>query len=638
LSILFALFATVSVAGIPSGQSVEDAVSIDITPEGFAAVTGLLPLFIPQSLTLGTIDAMPSSCWFNAGILVQNLKVALELNEGASQITPRTSGAIDLHLVLDVSLNDPNDPFSLSTDLSCIPETCNGWIESFEVIADTTLHLDMSTDPLTGATFLDAYIDGVTITNGLVGDDIVLQGCAIGWILDTFGLLDLIVGTLDSTIQGALDDAITDLNTTLAATLGPLAGQLTIDEEIDLGDGMIVNLFIEPQDLAVVDDGLHMALVGGMTTPNPHECIARFDPGESLETPSIRPEIGYASPHIDTYLHPDPHHLAAHVRDEFMNQAMYAIWQTGILCQEIGGPGPQLIDLPLSMDTSLLSLLTPGVFDDMFPEAQPILIRLRPEKPPIVNMVPDDIDIEIDDLAIEIYTEIEGRQAKLVDVYLYLDAGLNLSMDVTYGVIGIGIDLEDALSASVNQNEFKPDSDQAVADGIGGLLANPAISGLIGDALGSLGAIGLPPIEFDTTADGFIDTSFGIQDMALTTAGDADDWLGAYMWIGEVDYEYAGCDSGGCGDSGCDIGGCGSTGTGGCDPASSCDMSGCAGGGSTGGCGTTGSTTGPAPASCGVGSVGSTGGCGCTLSGAPGGRVIALIFTGLLIVRRRRED
>lgn len=622
LTLLSMLFSA-ALAGVPAGEPVNPAITIDVTPEGFDAVESFVPVLLPSDLPLGDVGVYGSECWliggYDYGVEVSNMVVGIGLQD--AQFTPTSSGDIDVHLELLINVNDAGNPLDLHTELICIGDDCTGYIDPFVLEADTTISLTCDYD--TNNDFvLDADIGALDIVYTLTGNDVNLSGCSIATIDDILGffgssLFDLILPVIDSTLQDTLGSLADDLNPTIDEALAGIGDQLVIEQVVDvLGSNLEIRL--APSTCDITEDGLRFQMEALIDAETPHSCVAKYDTGESMETPSTLPGAGIIPAAVGT-----PFHASALIADEFLNQAMYGAWRTGVLCQELGGPEAPAFDLPIPIDSTLLALLAPGVYDDFFPESAAILLKTRPEQPPIVEMQPDDIDLLVPNLGLEIYTQIDGRAAKLLDVNLDMDVDLDITTDPSLGIVEVGIGLEDALDATVLQNEFVPGTDLDVEAGVEGLLSNPALSGLLDEALGGLGGIGLPPLEFDFDGDGIIDESLGIQDLVVTTAGDQDDFMGAYVWMGPVDYEYAGC-SGGCGDSGCGESGCDESGcdTAGCTDTSSCtDTSGCASGGSAGsGC-----------------DLSSDCGGGCNLTASAGGRVFAVVFALLLIGLRRRD-
>jgi len=624
------MYATSSaLAGIPAGADIDDAVSADVTPEGFQAIAEMLPAFLPSSLPVGDVNMYGDECWlvggYTYGVTVSGLEVFIDVPNNGIQITPMDDGIVWLDINVEVSVNSAGAPFDLHTELACLGDDCTSWVDPFTVSARTGLHLSMVDDGTgTGNEILDIVVmDPITgeeiylDTSDLTGDKFALNGCSIATINDILGWFGTsIVDLLLPALTGPLNDAVAGLD--LSSVTAGLGEQLVIEQQLDL-EGALLDLKIAPTDTVTTSEGLRLVLGGHATTPSVHECVAPYDTGESLETATPVPAMG----HLPVVV-PQMYHVGLTVADDFVNQLLYAVWQTGLLCQELGGEDAAL-DIPIPLDTSMLTILFGDVFDDLFDEAQPILIRTRPESPPILALQEDDIDVEIDRFGLEIFAEIDGRQAKLVDVGLDIDAGLALGFEPTLGTVDIGIDLLGAIEASTNQNEFKPGRDADIAASIRGLLDQPVIASLVDGLLSDM-VIGLPPIAVpDMDADGYTDT-IGVQDLVITTAEDPDhDWLGTYVWVGQVYYEDAGC-GGGCGD--CGGGGCDE----GCGEAAGC-TEGCAG--EEGGCLDLSEGCGdPADPTSGCDLSG-----GCSVSPAIPARTMA-ILTVLLVVglRRRRMD
>ena len=149
---------------------------------------------------------------------------------------------------------------------------------------------------------------------------------------------------------------------------------------------------------------------------------------------------------------------------------------------------------------------------------------------------------------------------------LGINAGVDLNFDGTTGALGVAIDLgSDAIDGTVGSNDFAPEASSNIEESFSSVF-NGLVGGLIGDMIG----------DISFTIPGF--SGIGITEMTVVPAGAESDWLGGYVWLGEVEYASTGCTSdgsGGCGDSG---GGCTDTGGGGCDDATGagCEGGGCA--------------------------------------------------------------
>ena len=277
--------------------------------------------------------------------------------------------------------------------------------------------------------------------------------------------------------------------------------------------------------------------MGAAYVDQPADCILEYDVPGSLQTPSDMPALG-ESPL------PTPYHVGILASDDFVNQILFAAWQGGLLCYEVTD------GLGFPIDTSLLGLIAPGVFDEFFPTTGPLKLVIRPEKPPTaVTTGSHDVEVDVDDLGLDMYAGVDGRLTRVAGISLGATVGADLSFDGNTGALGVAIDFgADDLMATVDYNELKPEGSAAIESGFGGLfesIAGPIIGGLT-DGL----SFALPGIE-----------GLGLTSLELTAAGPSRDFIGGFGTIGNVAYSAPGsgcsCDSGEA--SSCDTG-CGTTG------------------------------------------------------------------------------
>ncbi len=533
LLIVSSLLVSSAFAGtLAPGATIDEALTLDVLPAGFEAVEALLPSLLPSGIPIE--DTSSGDCW--GGFTLSNASVDLEIV--SADITPG-EGVLDVDISLLVALNDASNPFYMSYELLCfLGETCSGYVDEFEVNARTTIGLDIDTS--SGTPALDATVGAIEFDYALDASDIVLSGCSIGSIeevLSLFGLslYDLILDLVDPFLQDALAGFIPDLETQVEEAFSAAV----IQQELDLnGTALRINLF--PSGVDITPEGLRLVMSGSLDADQA-ECIEDYDPGGSLETVSAAPGIGEVDP---------TGHFVVQVSDDFTNQALYAAWRGGILCYTIE-PGGSL-DLPISLDTTLLSGLTGGVYDPLFPESSAVTLRTLPRAAPTLELGGShDLDLRLNDLDLEMFGELDGRMARFTSVTLNGPVGADLELDPATGELGIALDLDfSVLDVTLAYNEFYPGTDTTVAEAfktsIGGLIG-PILDGVLGDAL----AFAIPSFS-----------GLGLTEINISNA---DDWLIASAQLGPVAYgdPTAGCDSeggcaGGC-DEGCS-GGCSSDG------------------------------------------------------------------------------
>lgn len=534
LASLLVFVASAAAETWPAGAVIEQAAYADITPEGFDAVAALVPGFIPTSIPIdamsGGDDGAWGQCWlggYEYGLSGANVGITVT----STDIVP-ADGVLNLTTDLLVQVNSSSSPFELYTEFECIGDTCSGYVDAFPVNVNLAIGLAVVTGD-TGQPVLDATVGTPQLTYSIDSSSIHLDDCAIGTVEDVLNVLglslyDLILGQLD----GYLDDAVADFGPEIEQTLEEAFSAATVSQELDV-NGAVVNLNLFPSDVQITPAGARIRLSGAMDGGTA-SCVAAYDPGGSLKTLTDAPVLGQSPSGVDS-----PFHVGLSFSDDFFNQALYALWRGGLLCYTMGPDG----SFPL--DTSILNLLTGDAFVELFPESKPLTLRTVPRAPPTAAFDAGyDVGLALDDLDVEFYAELDGRQARMLDVSLDGVTGANLAFDGNTGAMAVEVALEpDDLTPSVVYNEIVPEANDAILASFTtqfGALLDTVLGGMLGDL-----AFSLP-----TTS------GIGLQDLQTGPAGSAGDWLGAYAWIGAVPYtssEGCGSDSG-CG-GGCAVGG-----------------------------------------------------------------------------------
>ncbi len=529
------LLPTLAVASYPPGTIVENAVVVDVTEEGFAAITSVLPSLLPSSIPIDDISD-------DGGIYeyaLQNMWVGITVDNAT--ITPE-NGYLDVAVDLSIQVNSSSDKFSVFYEiLWVIGETCYGYVAPFEANIQTQIGLSIYDMDGDGVNDLDAEILDLTFDYDIDGaNDINIDSCSIGYVeeaLNFFGLSiwDIALTLADPLLQSAVEGFLPDLE----ATIEDAFSQAQINDSFDLG-GVVVDLELYPASVEIEPEGLRLGMNGGMSSQQAADCIAEYDPGGSLSTLSDPPELGVAPSGVAS-----DYHLGLMVADDFGNQALYSLWRAGLLCYSLTAEDDTL---PIALDTSILGLLAGDAFDDLFPESKPLVIQTRPRKAPELDFASDhDAAVVVEDLGLEFYGELDHRQALILGLDLAADVGVDLDLDGSTGELAIEVDLgADAVTASVGINEFNPAANADIEGNFADVyetLVMGIVSGLIEDL-----TFPLPALE-----------GFGLTGLDVAGAGDDEDWLGLYASVGIVSYDNGGCtdESGGCSTgSGCEGGGC----------------------------------------------------------------------------------
>ncbi|MCO4746591.1 MAG: hypothetical protein KC912_17485 [Proteobacteria bacterium] len=559
--LLLLLAASANAQEWPPGAEIDPSLHVDITADGFNELGGLVGAVIPSSLPIPSINQSGGvDGLFGGDFATYNLSVS---NMDAQIQIPYMSLRPDYDVIyleadLVLSVNDQSNPFYIHADA----EVCDplfGWICSTVINTTCDTHVDPVTVPISAeiglvvvdvdtdgdgvadTSSLDASIGALSLNlNDLDGNDLHLNNCTIGDILELLNDIGLdLISLLRPVLQGVIDDQVGNLTGDLETTIEDLFNQLVIDQSLDLM-GSQLDIHLAPSDVVIVPEGARVSMLGSVyADENP--CIAQYGHEGSLATPGGAEVIGGAAAGV-----PQPHHVGLFLDDDFANSAAFAAWRGGLLCFTVSEDSG--LDLPIPLNSSLMSLINSDIYGPLFPEDTPLIIETRPRTPPLITTdTADDLNLAVRDLGLDFYAGLDHRMARIVGAELETDVGLNLNFDGQTGglAIDIGLDAEQ-IDTYVVFNELAPGQDDEIADSFGGLLGT-VIDTVAGGLLSDL-SFAVPSLD-----------GFGLQSLTFAASGPGGDWVGGYASIGTVPYA-GGCDdSGGCDSGGCDAG-CGVTG------------------------------------------------------------------------------
>lgn len=513
---------TVAIAAHAPGAMIVDAVMVDITPDGFESVVDIIPALLPDQIDIP--DQSDDGGIYEYAL--NNMYVTIGLDDAT--IVPN-SGYLALDVDLNIAVSSSSSPFSIYYEiLWVISETCYGHVNPFDASVWADVGLTVVDTDGDGVGELDATINNFGFDYDIDGaDDISISDCSIGYIeeaLNFFGLslYDLALDLAGPLLEGAISAFIPDLEQTIEEAFEAA----TLSDSTDL-NGIILTYDLAPSNVQIEPEGMRLGLSGGLNTEETASCVAAYDPGGSLETPSDPPDIGSGP----------GHHAGIFLSDDFGNQALYALWRGGLLCYTVTAE-----EVGIPIDTSILGLLAGDAFDDLFPESKPLVIETRPAAPPTLAFdTASDVGVTLSELGLDFYGELDYRQALILGMDLDGDIGVDLELDAGTGELGIGVDLSgDAIQATAGRNEFKPEASADIEGNFAGVF-DTLVGSLVGGLLGDL-SFALPAIE-----------GYGLTSLLLEPAGPSGDYLGAYADLGAVSYT-----SGGCGEDkkgeGCDTG------------------------------------------------------------------------------------
>jgi hypothetical protein len=588
--LLFAL----ALASLPSAalavwtaeQDIWPAVYVDVTPQGFASFEGVVRALLPPTFPIdpslinqqGNIDLILAGSDYSFG--VDNLYVLPEIVD--LSIVPDTDELV-VRLDLRASINTPADPAILHFDANLsllglitfdvIDEDCAMNIDQAPIDLTATVYLSVAKDPrgnvlydANGNIMLDVAFQEVDFPlPPLEQEDLNLRSAPggsciiddIADIADFIGLdvVELVLQELEPTLDAQISSVLGDLETQLEDTFD----MLVINTEIDLL-GKPLGISAYPRDFFVSPEGLRLELGGrfdGGALPDP--CVSRFDSGTSIQTIPIDdpryPGVGASPFGVPA--------IGIMVNDDWLNQAAYAAWRSGLLCQEISD-GASPVELPVPINTTLLNLLSGQQFAELFPTASKLVIKTRPEQPPTVKVAGQSaIDLNLDKLGVDFMAELDGRLVRAAGIDLSAAVGVDLAFDAATGNLGADIAFDPSqIEALVSFNDLLPEANtqieggfSALADTLVGPLLDTALQGLsfplpsfsgIGLTTLSVGGIGSNPRPRPEYPNGWPADFLGIYgDLGSVAYGSTDPAAGCDLLGGSDPTAALACDASG---------------------------------------------------------------------------------------------
>lgn len=555
-TLLAPLGASLALGGHAIGESVPRAFALHITNGGLAQVGNAVEALVPESIAVTGMtgetwcaedDAQP--LYYELG----ELEILLTVDE-ASLVA--SEGRLDLDVY--GTLASTESQFLVQGDCSVLTdldETCLLELPTTALSA----HVGMTLEELDGT--FDVTVDSTSVEMSPIGNPVsdCTLASAVGTLLgqDESAISDLVLSyvepeleTLPELIEEPLEEALDSLVMSTELTLGATPMYLDLEPtQVELGESGIILGFgatvdLEPSDCVDTSGGSEYV---GAEWPDFAETV----PGSALA-----------------------YDAGVYLGRDFVDHLLYAVWGSGILCQEVSDLGGTAVS------TSLFDAFMGESWAELFPEARPARLELTPDEPPSVVFDEDEppLAVAVESLGIGFHTEMDARDHRLFLLDLVGEVGLTVSLEESDGLLSIAPEVlvdTDAIAFEESHNEFLP---RGMGDDLAAYLPNLLTFFSLDDLL--------PAYEFDMPYGLGLDSVYWIP-----TEDDA--WQGLYVLLDTNSVEpvdVGGCDAGGLGCGGGDTGDTGGVGLDlgdlGCDSASEgCGDSGCEGGSA---CSTTG--------------------------------------------------
>ncbi|MBW2254391.1 MAG: hypothetical protein JRI25_07320, partial [Deltaproteobacteria bacterium] len=530
------LFPATSRAEWPSGQTFTDGATLDVTPEGFDALSDAIPTLVPSYISLPTdtygynvyeadygtccdpiFGWICWTCWeyvfaiWNGWASIQLDDVTLQPEDGFLALSANATIALNrswdpmkVYGYVEAGINDLG--ISLSID-----QQCDAWTDAIAVGLSASVYLEVRTGP--DGRYLDVTIPRMNWDTDLGGDDLHLDDCFLGELIDfiqgvggVFGFdpIGEIIGLLEDQIDAQIQSLIPDIE----GLIEDAFAQARVEESVDIA-GTVLDIALQPYDIQVTPSGARLAMSGSFAA-EPHPCVADYGITGSLETAGTLQPIGVAPAGVTA-----PHHIGAMVSDDFVNSGLFAAWNAGLLCYDL----QETETLPIN--TALLTLLSRDAYGELFPSAAPMIISTSPHLPPEAFPTGShDFNVEIRDLGLDIYAELDYRMARILGNELEADAGLDFDFDTTTGELTIDVTFDaDDIRNAITYNEIAPAYTDQLEDAFGSLLET-LLTPLLGDLLTD---ITFPVPSF---------VGFGVQDLEYAATGPQEDFFGLFGLVG----------------------------------------------------------------------------------------------------------
>ncbi len=531
---------------LPSGSPIDRAVAVHVSNNGLRhlgdAVEDLVPPSFPITDVTGELecdeeDETPLSYTLDdTEILLTAQNVELVASDGV------------LDIALYITIESTAAELTASGDctfLTDLDEQCELAIPTSLLVVDMSLGLEL-VDGVVDATVSDPIVSLAPIGNPLSGENCLLSD-AIGTLLlqDEYAISNIILNLIEPELEGLGADLELDIEEALSG--------LALETSFELGESEI-SLFLEPTLLQLDESGLVLGLGGNAMASSFSDCVPESEGSEFAN--AAWPDFSETA--WDTSLEYD---AGLFISKGFVDHILWNVWQSGGLCllvDDLGG---------ISLTTELMGSFFGEEWNALFDEPQPVHFRTRVPLPPTVAWYHDSpvIGLVLEDLGLDIITELDARQSRVVQVGLSTEAGIDPGITSTAVEPELVID-EDGIAFTEPYNELLPDGfstglAEFVPSVIDAFLPDDLLPVL---SLPDLYGIGLRTIFYEPGPTGEWQGAFVLLDVENVEPLDVQGCSGGISCDGggtELDIEeILGCSESGCGADGCGADGCDDTG------------------------------------------------------------------------------
>jgi hypothetical protein len=368
------------------------------------------------------------------------------LTTDAVRITPTAGG---LHLTLDLGLTLQAEDVAVSGSctflLRDVDYTCT--IEAgVNAPIDVRLDIDLDLSLRDDGTF-DATVTTLDYALGPIANP--LAGCRrLRDFFDSLSVLSLDSADTANTnpqfftglIEGFIDPELETLPADLEAAVEDALTFLPLVTSIDLlGAPLDIELYATA--LRIDATGLFIGLGATLDAPWDPTCVSdgEDDAGELI--PPEGPELTVRSwPELGNTAYGKgalPYDAALFLGRDFVEQAGFVAWQSGVFCMDVA----ELSPIPLG--TGLLGTMLGDTFQELLPDDGPATLLLNGDEPPTVDFPADTVlELGLGGLGLDVIAPLDARDTTICSTGI--DALATLGVGITDGALTLDLGIDPA--------------------------------------------------------------------------------------------------------------------------------------------------------------------------------------------------
>lgn len=519
--------------GFPAAQRIENGIQVRMSSHGMDFVEQNAPNIIAGLMDGGLEFPIPPQCDVSGNIDIcgdgdvnnctgQSPECLIGISIENLVLTPQDPPGDQLDVLITANIASIN-----TMDLNNIPiagdctldiDTANGSINGVTLSMPVTFTID----PVSGRTGIS--LGAATLPAGEIeSDDLEVGGGGLCFIANLGFVKNLIIGQLEAQVAGMIDPMIAGFTDQLAVVCdnGEQCPQLstcdgTICQE-DSGAGPVSMLGMEGRmdlgsmlasiapglkaDMDILawmggyattnDDGVSLGMHGGALSPVHNDCVPLRDPPDLTPAPISTAFQGNERPTDN-----QAYDVGIGIHKKFLDAAGYAIYDSGMLCLDIG-PNETTF-----LTSGTFAIMIPSVLEVSHDDETPIVVAVRPQNPLyFVLSVPDIsqdpgtgeytintplMTIRSDDFAVDFYALIDYRFVRLFRLNGDLAIPMALAVNGQNQIVPIIGDLGDAFeNITVTDSQLLEEDPETLAAVFPTLMG--MVAGMLGDAI--------PPID-----------------------------------------------------------------------------------------------------------------------------------------------